>query len=154
MDFAPYQDDSPSEVRAKSPSPRGSRAASPRPYSPAPPAQRNIGSVLASGSSGNQRYQQLPDPSAFGNDDLEAGGTSYQEGAAATGGSGRTYVDLFETSLPLRLDYEAMAAYLLLPPVGGVLLLIFEHKSDYVRYAISALRVTTTCREIFANVCY
>lgn len=39
----------------------------------------------------------------------------------------------FETSLPIRLDYEAMMAYLLLPPVGGVLLLILEHKSDYVR---------------------
>ena len=27
-----------------------------------------------------------------------------------------------------------MLAYLLLPPAGGVLLLIFEHKSDYVRF--------------------
>jgi uncharacterized membrane protein len=27
-----------------------------------------------------------------------------------------------------------MAAYLLLPPAGSVLLLIFEHKSDYVRF--------------------
>lgn len=43
-------------------------------------------------------------------------------------------VNLFETSLPLRLDYEAMLAYLLLPPAGGVLLLVLEHKSDYVRY--------------------
>lgn len=43
-------------------------------------------------------------------------------------------VNLFETSLPLRLDYEAMLAYLLLPPAGGVLLLLVEHKSDYVRY--------------------
>lgn len=25
-------------------------------------------------------------------------------------------------------------AYVLLPPAGGVLLLIMEHKSDYVRY--------------------
>ena len=42
-------------------------------------------------------------------------------------------VNLFETSLPLRLDYEAALAYVLLPPVGGVALLILEHKSDYVR---------------------
>lgn len=42
-------------------------------------------------------------------------------------------VNFFETSLPLRLDYEAMLAYLLLPPAGGVLLLVLEHKSDYVR---------------------
>ncbi len=34
----------------------------------------------------------------------------------------------------MRVDYEAMLAYLLLPPAGGVLLLIFEHKSDYVRF--------------------
>jgi len=34
----------------------------------------------------------------------------------------------------MRLDYLAMLAYVLLPPAGGVLLLIFEHKSDYVRF--------------------
>ena len=43
-------------------------------------------------------------------------------------------MNLFETSLPIRLDYEAMLAYLLLPPAGGVILLVMEHKSDYVRY--------------------
>ena len=43
-------------------------------------------------------------------------------------------MNLFETSLPLRLDHEAMLAYLLLPPAGGVFLLVVEHKSDYVRY--------------------
>ena len=43
-------------------------------------------------------------------------------------------MNLFETSLPIRLDYEAMIAYLVLPPAGGVLLLVFEHRSDYVRY--------------------
>lgn len=45
-------------------------------------------------------------------------------------------MNLFETSLPLRLDYEAMLAYLLLPPAGGVFLLVMEHKSDYVRYVM------------------
>jgi len=47
--------------------------------------------------------------------------------------NGRLDVNLFETSLPLRLDYEACLAYLLLPPAGGVFLLLVEHKSDYVR---------------------
>jgi hypothetical protein len=42
-------------------------------------------------------------------------------------------VDLFETRLGIRMDWEACLAYLALPPVGGVLLLILEHKSDYVR---------------------
>lgn len=39
----------------------------------------------------------------------------------------------FETSLPIRMDIEAALAYLLLPPAGGVFLLLAEHKSDYVR---------------------
>ena len=43
-------------------------------------------------------------------------------------------LEAFQTSLPLRLDYEAMLAYMLLPPAGGVLLLLAEHKSDYVRF--------------------
>ena len=34
----------------------------------------------------------------------------------------------------MRLDHEAMLAYLLLPPAGGVFLLLVEHKSDYVRF--------------------
>ena len=34
----------------------------------------------------------------------------------------------------MRLDHEAMLAYLLLPPAGGVLLLLVEHMSDYVRF--------------------
>lgn len=49
------------------------------------------------------------------------------------GGRGREALNDFETSLPLRLDYEACLAYLLLPPAGGVLLLLLEWKSDYVR---------------------
>ena len=39
----------------------------------------------------------------------------------------------FDTSLGLRLDYEACLAYLALPPLGAILLLILERKSDYVR---------------------
>ncbi|KAK4251439.1 hypothetical protein C7999DRAFT_10935 [Corynascus novoguineensis] len=43
-------------------------------------------------------------------------------------------VSEFDTSLGLRLDYEACLAYLALPPLGGILLLILERKSDYVRF--------------------
>ncbi|KAK4103797.1 hypothetical protein N658DRAFT_494309 [Parathielavia hyrcaniae] len=43
-------------------------------------------------------------------------------------------VSEFETSLGLRLDYEACLAYLAVPPLGGILLLILERKSDYVRF--------------------
>jgi hypothetical protein len=42
-------------------------------------------------------------------------------------------VSEFDTSLGLRLDYEACLAYMALPPLGGILLLILERKSDYVR---------------------
>lgn len=41
---------------------------------------------------------------------------------------------MFETGLGLRMDYEACLAYLLLPPAGGVLLLVLEQRSDYVRF--------------------
>ncbi|SPQ20125.1 29fef802-2687-419a-b72e-827a5603d9f8 [Thermothielavioides terrestris] len=43
-------------------------------------------------------------------------------------------VSEFDTSLGLRLDYEACLAYLAVPPVGAILLLILERKSDYVRF--------------------
>ncbi|CBX91052.1 hypothetical protein LEMA_P060860.1 [Plenodomus lingam JN3] len=49
-------------------------------------------------------------------------------------GRPRSDMDVFTTSLGWRLDYEACLAYLLLPPAGGVLLLMLEHKSDYVRF--------------------
>ena len=69
--------------------------------------------------------QSLPPPDAFNDTvprSISAGEERVQQLAA------------FQTSLPLRLDYEAMLAYLLLPPAGGVLLLLLEHKSDYVRF--------------------
>lgn len=43
-------------------------------------------------------------------------------------------VSEFDTSLGLRLDYEACLAYLAFPPVGAIILLILERNSDYVRY--------------------
>ena len=41
--------------------------------------------------------------------------------------------DPYSTSLPIRLEIEAALAYLALPPAGGAILLMLEHKSDYVR---------------------
>jgi uncharacterized membrane protein len=43
---------------------------------------------------------------------------------------------MFETRLGLRMDYEACLAYLVLPPAGPVVLLMLEHRSDYVRYVV------------------
>lgn len=48
-------------------------------------------------------------------------------------GAERAGLNEFDTSLGLRLDYEACAAYLALPPVGAIVLLVLERKSDYVR---------------------
>ncbi len=118
MDFAPYQDTAPETARTVSPPP----PTSPRPRSPSP--IRSSTDPFATPA--------LPHPSYFGND---------RSGPASSGNNpgnlegGRLNINLFETSLPIRLDYEALLAYLLLPPAGGVLLLVLEHKSDYVRYA-------------------
>lgn len=45
-----------------------------------------------------------------------------------------TGVSVFATSLGISLRVEACLAYLLLPPAGSVVLLSFEHQSDYVRF--------------------
>lgn len=128
MNFAPYQDESPEVERALSPPPpdgilrsksppaRAPRFTSPVPTSGVHATERNY-------SGGHEQGNIIT--SGFGND-VEHGGTYSNGGARASLGA-------FETSLPMRMDFEAMMAYLLLPPAGGVFLLLFEHKSDYVR---------------------
>lgn len=114
MNFAPYQDVDPERVRALSPpSQDGRRSRSPQVRTP---PTRSTASP-----------PNLPHPSAFGNEYASAGNN------VGHGENGVPF-DAFQTSLPLRLDYEAMLAYLLLPPAGPVMLLLLEHKSDYVRY--------------------
>ena len=121
MNFAPYQDESPEVERALSPplpdvhGPKSPTFRSPRTTPPVPtlsvgglPSSNHIGGSAGNGAHGS---------TGFGND-LEGG---------------RLSLGAFDTSLPLRVDYEAMLAYLLLPPAGGVFLLLVEHKSDYVR---------------------
>lgn len=125
MDFAPYQDTTPESTRALSPPPN--RASSPARNARSPPPNRPTTDPFGTSS--------LPAPSHFS--DEPRGNPRF--GGAGGAGAGdietdRLDVNLFETSLPLRLDYEAMLAYLLLPPAGGVFLLVVEHKSDYVRY--------------------
>jgi hypothetical protein len=126
MDFAPYQDTAPDQQRALSPSPPPRRDAS---RSPPPGIHRNIASALDTSTS----TSQLPPPSHFGSD-LESG-IGYGNSSSSNSGFGarQAHINLFETSLPMRLDYEAVAAYVLLPPAGAVFLLLFEHKSDFVR---------------------
>lgn len=116
MNFAPYQDQSPDVERALSPT-NADRTKSPRSSPPVPTASPS----------------GLPSPSHFGEEQGQQHGNTGGFGNDAEGG--RLSLGAFETSLPIRMDFEAMAAYLLLPPAGGVFLLLLEHKSDYVRYA-------------------
>lgn len=133
MDFAPYQSSPPEHSRAFSPPPgsplqqgeaAGRRSFSPTFQRPSPPPlqhpQPQRGWQRSSSLANNGEFQQ---PQAGGGP--AAGG----EGAAERGG----FVSEFDTSLGVRLDYEAAACYLALPPLGSIVLLIFERKSDYVR---------------------
>ncbi|PYH78970.1 UPF0132 domain protein [Aspergillus uvarum CBS 121591] len=129
MNFAPYQDESPEVERAFSPSlgeahrtrppniqsPRGSPA--PGLASPGLPSPSHFAGGAGAGA-GNVNNTSGHGNTGFGND-LEGG---------------RLSLGAFDTSLPIRMDVEAMLAYLLLPPAGGVFLLLVEHKSDYVRF--------------------
>lgn len=145
MDFAPYQDVSPETSRALSPPPieEGRRSFSPsrRSFSPA------LGSptkVVSPGAGVGAWGAAASTAGNFGNDGHggngyfgetgNGGGNGAWGGNAGDAEAGRIgRLNEFETSLPIRLDYEACLAYLLLPPAGGVLLLMFERKSDYVR---------------------
>ncbi|OJD40270.1 uncharacterized protein BKCO1_1000619 [Diplodia corticola] len=159
MNFAPYQDASPENTRALSPPPLRSPTHSPRPsLSTSRPSgynyphhQRGLSAASATSPSGytpsgytpsgytNSNASYFP-PATRGSSDLERGwGNSGAGGwgqASASRGSvgGREDLDLFETRLGIRMDWEACLAYLLLPPAGGVLLLVVEHRSDYVRF--------------------
>ncbi|CEJ56461.1 Putative DASH complex subunit duo1 [Penicillium brasilianum] len=109
MNFAPYQDESPEIERALSPPTLDGRVKSPALRSPRASADLPSPSHFAGGGHGNGGYGR----------DLEGG---------------RASLGAFETSLPIRMDVEAALAYLLLPPAGGLFLLLAEHKSDYVRF--------------------
>lgn len=122
MNFAPYQDTAPESTRELSPPPpRRSPIPNPPDSRTLPPSKYSAFTPASS----------LPPPSHFTDDESPHVAAGFEAGDVE---NGRLHVNLFETSLPMRLDYEAMVAYLLLPPAGGVLLLLMEHKSDYVRF--------------------
>ncbi|KAI0126205.1 hypothetical protein BJ170DRAFT_634145 [Xylariales sp. AK1849] len=127
MDFAPYQSSPPEHSRpfspgSASPSPRpsydrqrSSNIASPPPLQHPQPQRQWAPSYPVTGSGG------------------QAGGFGGAIGNVEAG-YGASSVEAFDTSLGLRLDYEAAAAYVALPPLGAIILLILERKSDYVRF--------------------
>lgn len=110
MNFAPYQDESPEIERVLSP--------------PHPDVHRTKSPNLRS----PRASADLPSPSHF------VGSGNGNTGFGRDVEGGHVSLGAFETSLPIRMDVEAMLAYVLLPPAGGVFLLLTEHKSDYVRY--------------------
>lgn len=130
MDFAPYQSSPPENERIASPdyyhasSPRGSQDAR-RPFP-----------STAQGPPPLQHPQPQRGWSSFDgqNTNWAAGHRAPQASGAAPGAYPSVEVSEFDTSLGLRLDYEACLAYLASPPLGAIILLILERNSDYVRF--------------------
>ena len=114
MDFAPYQD-----------APENSRDGASFPPEEHPPPMA---------SNTQNKNSRLPSPGDFENN-VGVNPASCAGFGNGLGSDERNY-DVFSTSLPMRVDVEAMIAYLLLPPAGCAVLLMFEHKSDYVRYVL------------------
>jgi uncharacterized membrane protein len=146
MNFAPYQSSPPESTRALSP-PLRSPTTSPKPQQAKP--QQNLSAATSPSNEDPwavARAQRLPSPSQYADeeDDIGTGGYSdlergdpHQNDYLDNRGDVYTYTgnsSLFETSLGISIQLEACLAYLVLPPAGGVVLLLFEHKSDYVRF--------------------
>lgn len=128
MDFAPYQSSPPEHGRVASPdynasSPRASYDAR-RPFSP-----------ITQARSPPPLQHPQPQRGWTGFDGQTSGwaGAASQPSAGMPGAYPAAEVSEFDTSLGLRLDYEACLAYLALPPLGAIILLILERNSDYVR---------------------
>ncbi|CAN8101762.1 unnamed protein product [Discula destructiva] len=141
--FAPYQADPPETTRSPdSASPRTSLDR--RPWSPATYAKRSSQAASPPPLQHPQPQRNwqpsgymVPPPPPPQYQSSPPGRPSLADGR--TGSSGyfgqeREGLNEFDTSLGLRLDYEACAAYLAIPPVGAIVLLILERKSDYVRF--------------------
>ncbi|KAF5588695.1 UPF0132 domain-containing protein [Fusarium pseudocircinatum] len=129
MDFAPYQSSPPEHSRVASPdypSPRPSYDAR-RSFSPVaspPPLQHPQPQRGWSGFDG-----QSAGWAAISPDNRAFGGPSRMPGTYPA-----AEVSEFDTSLGMRLDYEACLAYVAFPPLGAIILLILERNSDYVRF--------------------
>jgi hypothetical protein len=144
MDFAPYQSSPPERSRPfsppQSPSPRASYDPTHNPFAG---KQTNHQRSSLDGATSPpplqhpqpQRQWSYPHGNDGDNNDDPTAARGYQAGGS--GGfaeeGGRLGVSEFDTSLGVRLDYEAAAAYVLFPPVGAIILLILERSSDYVR---------------------
>ncbi|KAI5862487.1 hypothetical protein GGS23DRAFT_597292 [Durotheca rogersii] len=156
MDFAPYQSSPPEHSRPFSP-PRSAVA------SPRTSLEHNNNNNNNNTASTHDRWRpfspsqqhphvyrtppplQHPQPQRSWRPSLSAAGAAIGIGGGGGSGGGggyspevppvgASYVSEFDTSLGIRLDYEACLAYLALPPLGAIVLLILERKSDFVRF--------------------
>ena len=84
-------------------------------------------------------------------DDVENGGDIARGGFGNGLGADERNPDPFTTSLPVRLEAEASLAYLALPPAGPAILLMMEHKNDYVRYVSTNFEITAMGSNLRAN---
>ncbi|KAM7203420.1 hypothetical protein V8F20_004014 [Naviculisporaceae sp. PSN 640] len=138
MDFAPYQSSPPEHNRAFSPPSADGANGSPR---TSYDARRSF----------SPKYQyrhaqfsppplQHPQPQrAWSGDGIRSPTSNIGVGSQVGDyfnsiGAREGMVSEFDTTLGLRLDYEACLAYIALPPVGSIILLIMERQSDYVRF--------------------
>ncbi|KAI1260581.1 hypothetical protein F5Y18DRAFT_405072 [Xylariaceae sp. FL1019] len=132
MDFAPYQSSPPENNRPFSPpiSPRASQDGR-RPFSP--PQRTSFSSPPPLQHPQPQRSWRADSVAegGFGNGYGQGSGGGYAQGSGGLAIGGR---EEFDTTLGLRLDYEAVLAYVAFPPLGAIVLLILERGSDYVRF--------------------
>lgn len=154
MDFAPYQSSPPEHTRSPMSSPRASADISRRPFSPSaiasvarspPPLQHPQPQRAWSGDldGAASRHGALGNNGGGGLWGFGSGNSSTNNTPLAMPGAFPAEISEFDTSLGIRLDYEASLAYLAVPPIGAVILLILERNSDYVRY--ETLIPYTTC---------
>ncbi|KAJ9143119.1 hypothetical protein NKR23_g6921 [Pleurostoma richardsiae] len=139
MDFAPYQSSPPEHGRTLSPgqeSPASPRASlERRPFSPSHyPKRPNQSSPPPLQHPQPQRNWHNIPSSNYQPTNGGGGGDGYFGNIGGGLASDREGLSEFDTSLGIRLDYEACLAYLAVPPLGAILLLILERKSDYVRF--------------------
>jgi hypothetical protein len=131
--FAPYQDTAPDITRTLSPPP--TKSPSPRPKAkPQPNIARAVSPPTSPSYQNNTEFFNPGNgwPSASTDGEFADRGEANMPARGSLWGT-RSGVDLYETSLGIRLDWEACLAYLAFPPAGAIVLLIFEHRSDYVR---------------------
>lgn len=123
MDFAPYQSSPPEHERIASPE-----------YNASPRASQDVRRPFSTDTRSPPPLQHPQPQRGWSGFDGQAGNWA---GGSSAGGTPGAYppaeVSEFDTTLGLRLDYEACLAYLAFPPLGPIVLLILERNSDYVR---------------------